>query len=440
MKSAIPAWIISFFLLAAGASMAQMSFPLTPDATGTGSGKQSNIHYVRAGAGGNGTSWANAWSELPPTLQRGHIYYIADGQYGSYVFDDPLDYANPRLIFVRKATETDHGESLTWKSFYGDGTAVFQGPIKFDSPGWIFNGQKRDTLTSGHGFKIDATNGAKGVQISNSDDASFICVKYTEIAGCGDDGNANGNDLVYITKNVRCILILYCHLHDAGRCPFLFRDCRGVVAHSYIARNESHNLQHSEGISAAWDTTWTICHNFWEDIEGTGVIVFYGHGWKIYGNVMFHTVNAPTNPWLTNGAITTWRDPVAGNVNNSLVYNNTLVNLKGYDSGVYFNSASYANKAYNNVFYKCSSISQMYVHSDWNWYFDNGNGNYLSEPHSEYPAFDPDLFVDPLNFDFRLKRATLNGRDDLGSPFDIDMLHVFRGGDGVWDRGAFEFE
>ncbi|MCE5228360.1 hypothetical protein LLG95_02025, partial [bacterium] len=45
-------------------------------------------YYVRSGAGGNGADWANAYGSLPSTLQRGSVYYIAAGSYGSHEFND----------------------------------------------------------------------------------------------------------------------------------------------------------------------------------------------------------------------------------------------------------------------------------------------------------------------------------------------------------------
>src|SRR5437879_13793231 len=56
------------------------------------SAQAQNAFCVRAGATGanNGSDWNNAFSSLPATLQRGAIYYVADGSYGSYVFHAPV--------------------------------------------------------------------------------------------------------------------------------------------------------------------------------------------------------------------------------------------------------------------------------------------------------------------------------------------------------------
>ena len=405
-----------------------------------------DYHYIRAGANGNGSSWVNALPELPSSLQRGHTYYIADGNYGDYDFDDPYDAQNPLYIYIKKATIEDHGpDDVTWDDSYGDGEAVFDSTIEFRQSYYIFDGQKRNPdWKSGYGFVIDATDGDRGIRLSYRD-VSYITVKNTEIAGCGDDGNSQANDLIYATKGEEGLIFSKLYLHDAGRCPFLIRGGGGVdkpvIEYCYVARNESTSTQHSEGISAAWITSWIVRHNIWEDIEGTGVIVFYGDHWEIYGNVIYYTDDATTNPRISNGSITTWTDPLDGNVNNSVIYNNTFVNLKGLDAGLDFNSASYANKAYNNIFYNCETVNHSKVDHDYNAYAAIGSGNYDDnpEPNGDYD-FDPNLFMNRDNYNYQLIGATQPGKDDLGPPYHVDMFGTIRGEDGLWDRGAFEYE
>ncbi|MEN6625838.1 MAG: hypothetical protein ABFD69_06375, partial [Candidatus Sumerlaeia bacterium] len=64
-------------------------------------------YYVRAGAGGNGSDWANAYGSLPSTLQRGSTYHIAAGSYGSHQFNDAE--SGTAMITIKKATAADHG-------------------------------------------------------------------------------------------------------------------------------------------------------------------------------------------------------------------------------------------------------------------------------------------------------------------------------------------
>ena len=40
---------------------------------------------------GAGTSWSNATDDLPATLVRDYVYYVADGNYSDYIFDDDVE-------------------------------------------------------------------------------------------------------------------------------------------------------------------------------------------------------------------------------------------------------------------------------------------------------------------------------------------------------------
>jgi hypothetical protein len=92
-------------------------------------------HYIctmeTCGISGDGSSWSSPLAELPVTLQRGHTYYVADGSYGSYTFDDPEQ--GEEYIYIKKAIESDHGMDTGWSSAYGDGQAVFADSIAFNS-------------------------------------------------------------------------------------------------------------------------------------------------------------------------------------------------------------------------------------------------------------------------------------------------------------------
>jgi hypothetical protein len=84
-------------------------------------------YYVREGATGlgDGSDWTNAYTELPVDLERGTTYYLADGTYPIYTFDDPLD--GEMYITIKKAIESDHGPAIDWDISYGDEQAIFTG-------------------------------------------------------------------------------------------------------------------------------------------------------------------------------------------------------------------------------------------------------------------------------------------------------------------------
>ena len=47
-----------------------------------------SLHYIRKAVD---NTTGNDWTDLPASLVRGDTYYIADGAYTNYVFDDALD-------------------------------------------------------------------------------------------------------------------------------------------------------------------------------------------------------------------------------------------------------------------------------------------------------------------------------------------------------------
>lgn len=98
-------------------------------------------HYVLAGAaaGGDGSDWSTAWSELPDTLDRGHVYIVGAGDYPSYTFDDAD--AGGETITVWRATSSAHGTDTGWDDAYAAGAARF-GPLVFANGGYVFDGAR----------------------------------------------------------------------------------------------------------------------------------------------------------------------------------------------------------------------------------------------------------------------------------------------------------
>ena len=397
-------------------------------------------HYIRAGASGsnNGSNWTNAWTALPSTMQRGDTYYVADGQYASVALDDAL--SGTQTITVKKATVADHGTGTGWNDSYGDGQAVFTSGFSVVTGYYILDGQVRgDDWKSGYGFRIDASAG-KGINIaSSSTTASHVTVRYVEIEGRGNDGAGSpSNDLVYILPAISNFTIQYSYLHDTGRTAFLFRQADdGLIEYCYVARNESTAAQHSEAISAYNGTDrWTVRYNIWEDIEGTGIIIFSGDGWQLYGNVCFET-GRPGYGGISNGSFATW---TGYTVTNARLHNNTFISLTGLNSGLRFD-AQYAsgNLAYNNLWYKCVDVGMGGTSGDYNLFIATAfSWDTQAQPHDVVQPNGADPFADWPNGDFHLTAATAAGLS-LPVPFNRDLAGSIRGGDGTWDRGAMEF-
>jgi hypothetical protein len=99
-----------------------------------------NCRYVRSGAtgSGDGSSWDDAFTELPAALARGESYFVAAGEYAAYTFDDAE--AGTTRIRVLRATSADHGDGDGWLDAYAEGEAVF-GELEFETGAYDFDGR-----------------------------------------------------------------------------------------------------------------------------------------------------------------------------------------------------------------------------------------------------------------------------------------------------------
>jgi len=413
-----------------------------------------NCHYIRDGANGDGTDWNNALDNLPEALERGHTYYIADGNYGSHTFDDPV--SGTQKIILKKATNSDHGTDIGWQDSYGDGQARF-GEIDILTSYITLDGQiggGPNSWTENHGFYLYSDG--KGIDSRYSNvpsgfgDVDHIEILHTEIEGHGPDGAGN-NDLIYMLGPVHNWHISHSYLHDSGRVHILANNVyNSVIEYSYFARLESVPEEHAESIAWQKGDNNVIRYNYFVDGAGTGAIVlkknqdsWTNDNFEIYGNVFYNTPGYSKG--FGNGVICDTSGGVAASTNMK-VYNNVFVNLYG-NSGINWVMGS-SNQAYNNIWYHNHYVvSFKNTGHDYNWFYDNWREDrtppiYLdddlvdSEPNAQFGTGDP--FVDWQNENFQLAMATEPGIE-LQYPYNSDYLGEIRGQDGVWDRGAYEF-
>ena len=404
-----------------------------------------NIYYVRADAAGNndGSDWFNAFKKLPSTLERGATYYIGDGKYSAYTFDDPV--SGRLFITLKKATLNDHGTDTGWDPSYGDGVAEFAN-LTFLSDYYIIDGQRGGgpgQWETNFGFKVSGSG--RLINISGRHDIQFF---HIDMAGPGREVGDNNYDILYGTNAPYNIIISYCYLHDIRRCQILTRSSNNIlVEYSKIARNgPSNDGIHKEAWSATDDDNVVIRYCIFEDISNTAIIALInGSGvaenWEIYGNVFIKTGNVDNV--ATNGEFYLNYKGLTGS--DIKFYNNTIINITGLASGVRLRSGGNA-KAYNNVWYGCgvNTIAFENTTHDYNFYSDNFRYEGCDPPcllkpvedHIQYATGSP--FVDWQNGNFHLKYATSSGAN-LASLYQIDPEGKIRGNDGNWDRGAYEF-
>lgn len=419
-------------------AVALFSFPLFAHAQ--------SVFHVRAGATGdnNGADWNNAFTTLPATLQRGATYYLADGSYDEYTFNDAE--SGSALITIKKATALSHGTETGWLSAYGDGQATFSGQIRFTTGYWIFDGQTGGgpgSWTSGFGFKINVTGQTSGTGILIQGDSDFIRVEHFEIEGNGGDGAAfPWNDGVGTNwDGANDLTVRYAYIHDMGRTAFFLHADNIHLEFIYTGKFESTPSQHAEiaVINMASDPAYagvsnvTIANSLFTHFEGTGGLMLQGDDFEIYGNVFYQDDTAVYHQ-APNGVVGTW---TGFKVTNCRVYNNTFGNIgpNGTALGLFFGSESLGNQVYNNIFYKTKVDTGNTTHN-YNHMADLLSST-PSEPNGTTSTVDP--FVDSANGNFSLKSPTASAMN-LGSPYNMDMYGTNRDADGIWQMGAIEPE
>lgn len=415
-------------------------------------------YYVRAGASGaqNGSDWNNAYTSLPATLGRGDTYYMADGSYGSYTFDDADSGTN--FIYIKKATTTDHGTDTGWSSTYGDGTSVFTN--------WYFDGNYYD-IDGQVGLWADFLPGyvAYGIKVSRTTTADNQNVVH--IGGSGNprrnlvfkhieitQGNTPrtgtwhraGNGVYGYGGNWT---FQYCWIHDVGAVGILGVGADDVVVDkSALGRNGQAQVamnfnpsEHAEVIMLHPDADrWTFQYSYFYDWRSTGLWVLYDLNDDIifHGNVVFQTgyYAVPSEANDSDGILS----GLSGTNTGTKLINNTFANIT-YGASIAQFGTFKDFKMENNLFYKVkrygapTSIQLPGISvRQYNWYY--GVGTITTETGEQNGNGDP--FVDSMNYDFRLSAPT-NAGLIWSSPYNVTGDDKIRGEDAVWDRGAYEY-
>lgn len=416
-------------------------------------------HAVRAPAdcenNGDGTTWgcaasagaAGAYDGLPATLTRGDTYYLGDGTYPGYKFDDAE--SGTLVISVKKATVAAHGPSGSWDNAYGDGVATFL--VNYNVYG-VYTGMQIirgyydiDGVTgggplswrSGHGIYMELPSEANNYPIiignfaSTPINVSNITISHMEIkgtsscipgVGLGVKSNAPSGT---ITKNMT---FRYMYIHDISG----FMDFRSNPTNIIIEYNDFKNAcgnssHHGVGIRIDYaNSTYPIIYRYNRMEIGTSsnMTGWVGHycgaetqndNFEAYGNIFYR--NGGTATGL--GAI--YLDNCSGvpTVAGWKVYNNTFIGLGG-EEFVYIEAGS--GNATNNLSYSCAANAWVNITSTNNTDTDTN----------------PFVSVDPTNANFAKLAAPTTAGTTL-SGYSTDMLLTTRGADGTWDRGALEY-
>jgi hypothetical protein len=385
-------------------------------------------HYVRQGASGagSGSDWTNGYTSLPSTLVRGDTYYIADGSYGSYIFNTPD--SGTTLIVIKKAIAVDHGTDTGWNaSTMGSGTATFTatGTVWNIQQDYLTIDGQTGTANGAHGFRFNSsstTDGSGAIVVS----AKGANVTYRHIeANNAPALNSNGSrvfDSVSTTSNNNTFQYVYFH---GGRVWLSFTaggTSNQLVEYSYFADAGSGDPSlHSAGFTLADMTNFTLRYSVLENMLGGSNTTyiepqFTSNIINIYGNIIKATAS---NELTGQGILAITSTDVATDVR---IYNNVVYGLHNF-SGVWCgNVAGSVVHIYNNVwentvdpsFQMCSDVGINVLNT--------GVVNFMDAPAGN----------------FHLSAPTTSGVS-LASPYNIDPDGNTRGAGGVWDQGAYQY-
>jgi hypothetical protein len=424
--------------------------PFVLATTGAGTVPQGSgaFFYIRQGGSGNGSDWSNAMGDLPSTFQRGATYYVAAGTYGGHDFSTPE--SGSQWIIIKRATQSDHGTDSGWQSSY-DGIATFTAKFTFETSYWALDGVTGSGKGQ-RGFDLALTATGEGIDIYSG---TYISLRHMAVHWPDRDTYVPATG-VYAPNGTANITIAYCYFAELGGMAYFLNNSHDLLfEYNAVVGTHSDAQWHASVISMRnGSNNGTIRYNWFQDVEGTGLVTFYDPGvhsnWDFYGNVVYQTSD-PRVDGFGNGLITD--NCIPSNIcgtNNVKIYNNTFVGLKqGNNNSVSFYGYTTAgDAAYNNIWYDSAYVHNSGVDYDYNYYSKTFFYLQAFNPAAHEPASDAgknsiitaDPFVDSAHENFHLK-APLSGYPGmaLSATYNRDMEGRLRGADGVWDPGAYEY-
>src|SRR3989344_6684899 len=400
---------------------------------GLASSSEAANRYVRQGATGlaNGTDWTNAYTALPATLTRGDTYYIADGTYAGYRFDDTL--SGSTLVTIKKATIADHGTNTGWNDTYGDDQAEF-GYTYFGNDSVNTGYYLIDGVTGGGptnwtgnlGFKFSRIN----ARAANST-KSNITIKHVDIDGGAS--TSNGNRPIDMSQ-INTLTISYSYIHNAGDDVItMLSTSNFTVEYSKFAFSYESATYHPDLVQGYGGPYSNIIftYNYIYDVDGTYLWGVHdnntANGYEIYGNIIVFT-NRPSN--TSDGIVGDLNGN--GTINNLKFYNNTITGDFNYNVG-FGPIVGSNNVAYNNLWVRLSGSGFGSINS-----VTHNYNSFYNFTHSGEENLSGNPFTNSGTENFTLSGATTAGTT-LPNPYNVDMLGNTRGADGTWDRGAYEY-
>jgi hypothetical protein len=402
---------------------------------------QAADYYVRSGAGGNGTSWATAWSDVTniswAAIQPGDTVWISGGRYGALKPGKSGNGDTPSgRIFFKRATSIAHGPDPGWNTAY-------DGQVVLSQIAW-------SSLNVGSYVTIDGQID-KGIAIPHGDSdsaasitfdrgASHVTLRYLDVDGPGNvngfhhSGDDRGIDITAWNGSsydaVDYLRVENSRIHGACTQIWNMNASHGIWEHNkiYNSTDSNGNPCHPNIFVTASSTDVTFRFNeiFNYDAEGI-MIINGGHGTMyVHGNI-----------WHTGKTYARVIE-VQNGVNGPVYFHNNVVD--GLWAGTNTANGGYwaqGSQGRNNIWWNMSGSGMP----DEDYDLCSGT---CRGPNSISSASNP--FVDVASKNYRISSATgTKSPKDRGvnlgpvAGFNIDFDGASRGTDGAWDIGAFEF-
>jgi hypothetical protein len=396
---------------------------------------QGASYFVRPTAQGSatGADWNNAWPLQGiswGSVAAGDSIFVAGGTYTNALSIGASGTAANRIRILRvKATDSAATSAAGWNSAF-DSQVVITNPVVSAN---TFIGV-RWANEVGNYVTIDGRE-ADGISLRVSDqdtpsdswqasicawfntpmyDVELLNIDFASVGGDSGYPFVGASTGIYVNgSGIKSnVVVRGCTFRDmvqavqfgTAAVNWTFRS--NSFKNTFPTTPPSNPLQHDNVIWAQATTNIVFAYNKvrrW----ATECFLLTGTGngrWDIYGNVFYDSEG-------TGRIIETQAD------NNPVYfYNNTCVNVPG---GIRYFSGTSTVYATNNIF---NSVGQI---------DSTTTGNNLTNVATS-------LFVSYASRDLRLASATAAGAA-LASEYNIDLLGVTRGADGVWDIGAYEF-
>jgi hypothetical protein len=435
-------------------------------------------HAVGPSASGNGSGsdWNNRMNKLPATLVRGDTYYLIDGSYGSYSFT--TSNSGTTRITIKKAQSYDYGRSSDgcsndisagWSvGSMGNSQAVFSrfnGPNA--TPGYItLDGNGRSTEV-GCGTAATAGTSANdcgikfanipssgpfdiGVNAGGANRANGWTIRYVEVQGPGDV--VQDQNFIWCHGGCDALLIEHVWWYNSA-CNFLKIPwtASATIRNSYFKQNYSNSTNHGQFYLSEVNTSnVTFYDNVIQDIQGTGIWVVVTGGqasnYDIYNNVLVRTQGS-NRPGTANGIFACINS--GSKCTNWKFIGNSVVNYKADYSGALGilnennNGGSYTWQ--NNLFYNSPgagfTLNGASFTEDHNSWLNSGSPrNGSGDVTVTSGAPNPFVNWPGANFELVSQNPNWSAGATLPSPYNVDMDGSARpGGDGTWNRGAYEY-